>query len=150
MARTKQTLKGDPNNPPKDLICGFCGVGRRSGIKKMIETLKLCGICKKSFPIHVKCAKVWFKHQNKKKETYDESKFISGKLKFYCNECKTPSCAICTKEHPLGSMKTYIAVCGAGHWYVSTEKCLPSLQCKTTSKLQWVCPLHQKPSDDIE
>ena len=31
MARTKQTFKGNPLNPPEDLLCGICGFGAKKG-----------------------------------------------------------------------------------------------------------------------
>ena len=74
MARTKKTLQANRHNPPEDLLCGFCGYGAKRGNKKMLETLKLCGVCKESFPVHVKCARQLFKHVAKKNETFEETK----------------------------------------------------------------------------
>ena len=141
MARTKQPLHGDPANPPKNLLCGICGSGPKKGNKKMLETMKSCGVCKLLFPVHLKCARVFFKHYAKKNDAFDESKFISNKFKFFCNNCKTNKCPICDKDHPIGSTNTYIAVCSVGHWFICLEKCFPSSQCKHQA---WVCALHQK------
>ena len=109
MARTRHTLKGDPKNPPKNIQCGYCGTGHRPGVKTMLETMKACCICNKPFPVHTKCAKSFYKHQNKKKEIFNDKKFLNAKFKFFCNNCKTPVCVTCDKEHPLGTPQTYIA-----------------------------------------
>ena len=103
MARTKHTIAGDPSNPPPTLLCGHCGFGPRPRIKRMLHTMKSCCVCNKPYPVHSACAKTFFKYQNKKKETYDEKKFLKATLKFYCNHCKTPVCVSCEKEHPLGT-----------------------------------------------
>ena len=149
MARSKQALKGNPLNPPEDLLCGICGFGAKKGNKKMLETLKPCGLCKVSFPVHFKCAKNFFKHLSKKDDTFEESKFVNNKFKFFCNFCKSATCESCGKDHPVGTNKSYIAVCGAGHWYVTTEKCFPSSQYKSNSKQKWICPAHQKETKQV-
>ena len=148
MARTRHTLKGDPSNPPKDLICGYCGVGHRGNRnKRMLETMKTCCVCTKPFPVHGTCAKTFFKKVSKKKETFDDETFLKATFKFYCHECNTSVCVTCEKEHPIGTPQSYIAVCSAKHWFVCTEKCLPSSVCKITAKKQWFCKLHQKEKD---
>ena len=143
MARTKHTLKCNADNPPKDLRCGYCGAGHSRGNKKMLDTMKICFVCKEAHPVHLKCAKTFFKSQNSKNETFVESKFLNMKFKFYCNSCKTPECVICSKHHPLGTPQSYVAHCGEKHWFVCTESCLSSSSCKSTNTSLWFCPSHR-------
>ena len=144
MARTKRTLKCDPNNPPADLLCGYCGKGHKPRTKKMLENTKKCCVCNKLFPVHAVCAKTFFKFQSAKQEPFDDKTFLKAAFKFYCHACKTSVCAFCDKEHPLGTPYSYIAVCSKKHWFVCTEKCFPSAKCKTTAKTKWFCILHDK------
>ena len=142
MARTKLTLKCDASKPPSDLKCGYCSFGHRHKNKKMVETMKPCYVCKTNHAVHVKCARQFYNYRKKKNETFEEKKFLSDKLKFYCFQCKTSTCAFCDKEHPIGTPQSYIAECSEGHWFVSTENCCASSLCKSTPKTPWLCPKH--------
>ena len=133
MARTKQTLNCDASNPPKDLKCGICGDGYRKGFKAMLETMKPFSVCKVSFPIHIRCAKTFYKKFSKSTDIFEVSKFTNAKFKFFCKKCHTPTCSICGKDHPLGSNGSYIAVCAARHWFSCAQKCLPASQFKASS-----------------